>query len=247
MFPTIKAVTPTRLKRLFSDVLSRSPRLECPICGGSARAFLPFGRVPRPNAKCPTCGSLERHRQLWLFFRRQTDLFDGRRKSMLHFAPERMLATRLSKIDNLQYVSADLIDRSAAVRVDITNMPFTTGAFDVLLCSHVLEHIPDDRRAMRECLRVMKQEGLAIFMVPVTVPVTVEDPTITDPAERERLFGQHDHVRCYGMDIVQRLEQAGFEVATLSTRDIAGPDASRYAIPEHASPLFFCTRQRSQS
>jgi SAM-dependent methyltransferase len=244
MLQRIKRATPPAVKRLLKRALPPYRRLHCPLCGARAAEFLPFGLVKRANAKCPTCGSLERHRFLWLFFQQRTDLFKDARKTMLHFAPEPTLVRRLSDVANLLYVTADLLAASAMVKVDITEMPFAKETFDVLCCSHVLEHVPDDRKAMRECLRVLKPDGWAVFLVPVTVQVTFEDPTISDPAERERLFGQRDHVRRYGLDVITRLEQAGFEVATYYPHDIGGALAARHAIPEQGSPILFCRRKR---
>jgi SAM-dependent methyltransferase len=166
-----------------------------------------------------------------MFFQRKTDLLDGRPKRLLHFAPERAIASRLRTIGNLDYVTADLFDPNASISVDITNMPSVPDAsFDFLYCSHVLEHVADDRKAIKECARVLKPEGRAVFMVPITANVTYEDPSITDPRERERLFGQHDHVRRYGPDLLGRLQAGGFDVRVFSATEVVGLRRRRYAI-----------------
>jgi len=217
-------------------------RLQCPICGAWERHFGSFGLVPRPNAQCPSCGALERHRLVWLFIQRHTDLLTGGRNKMLHFAPEPLFSSRLSRLGDLDYTTADLYNSAAMVKADITALQFSDETFDVIYCSHVLEHIPDDRKAMRECRRVLKKNGYAIILVPITTTSTIEDPSVKDPKERERLFGQHDHVRRYGPDFADRLCESGFNVAVYTTADIAGVDANRFAIPPNEGPVYLCRR-----
>jgi hypothetical protein len=184
----------------------------CPVCRRFSAGFRPFGVKRRPNATCPRCGSLERHRLLWLYFGCRTDLFDGRPKSLLHVAPERHLAPLLWQVPGLTYLSADLDSPLAMASMDLTDAPYPDASFDVILCNHVLEHVPDDRRAMQELFRMLKPGGWAVLQVPMSGEKTDEDPTVTDPKERERRFGQSDHVRMYGRDYGDRLADAGFEV-----------------------------------
>lgn len=199
----------------------------CPICRSRHDQFRPFGTPPRANALCPTCTSLERHRALWLFLERCTDFFASPNLRMLHFAPEACLERRFRQL-LAGYVTADLLDSRADVRADITALQFNDASFDIVYCSHVLEHVPDDHKAMRELYRVLDSDGLAIVMVPLRGAVTEEDLSITDPQERARRYGQADHVRYYGMDIVTRLQAAGFDVQRIDThklfvaQDIAG-------------------------
>jgi hypothetical protein len=203
----------------------------CPVCEGSSRKFRPFGEVRRPDAKCPRCGALDRHRFIWLYFSRRTDLFDGKPKRMLHVAPEQWFEPRLRARLGPGYLTADLIDPHVMQRMDITQIPYPDGTFDVIYCSHVLEHVPDDRRAMREFRRVLKPGGWAVLMVPITADKTFEDPTVTDPAERRRLFGQADHVRRCGPDYAERLRDAGFRITVIQHTDlISRADAERMAI-----------------
>ena len=184
----------------------------CPCCQAHLRRFKPFGVVPRPEACCPVCWSLERHRLINLYMTQKTDLLDGRRKRMLHVAPEPQLSWWFQAQPHIDYLSADLFAVNAMVKMDITDIQYPDDSFDVIYCSHVLEHVPDDRKAMREFRRVLRPGGWAILQVPITADVTFEDPTVTTPAERERLFGQHDHVRRYGPDYKDRLGDAGFSV-----------------------------------
>ncbi len=194
----------------------RGDTVACPVCGGRFRKFLPYGRFnARPNALCPNCLSLERHRLIWLFLQKQTAFFSTK-QSVLHIAPEACFIPRFEKIHGDQYVTADLESPLAKVKMDIHRMPFANDSFDVVLCNHVLEHVDDDIQAMREIARVLKPGGYAILQVPFFNPVqekTFSDPTITDRKMREQMFGQDDHVRRYGHDYVERIASAGLEAA----------------------------------
>jgi SAM-dependent methyltransferase len=189
----------------------RGDVVECPCCEASFSRFLPHRG--RERAKCPGCGSLERHRVLWLYLRRETDLFD-RPGAMLHIAPEYALKRRLAQLPDLHYVTGDIDSPLADHLLDVMDIPFAAGSFDFLICNHVLEHVEDDRRALAEIRRVLAPGGWAILMCPVDRrrARTLEDPRATTPAARHRLFGQSDHVRLYGRDYVDRLAEAGFAV-----------------------------------
>jgi SAM-dependent methyltransferase len=189
----------------------RGDAVECPCCGSSFSRFLPHRG--RQQAKCPRCGSLERHRVLWLFLERETDLFE-RRGAMLHIAPEYALQRRLSRLPGLRYVTGDLDSPLADHHLDVMDLPFPAASFDFLICNHVLEHVADDRRAMAEIHRVLAPGGWAILMCPVDRrrETTLEDPSARSPQERHRLFGQGDHLRLYGSDYADRLAAAGFAV-----------------------------------
>jgi SAM-dependent methyltransferase len=188
--------------------------VTCPICEKSFSKFLPYGRInPRPNALCPNCQSLERHRLIWLYLKEKTDFFN-RDQHILHIAPEACFIKRFEVRHGDRYITADIESPLAKVKMDIHKIPFPENTFDVVLCNHVLEHVNDDLQAMREIRRVLRPGGFAILQVPFFSPVsekTVEDPSITDPKERERLFGQDDHVRKYGTDYSTRLERAGLK------------------------------------
>lgn len=192
--------------------------VQCPVCGARYRKFMPYGYVEtRPNALCPRCLALERHRLLWLWFTRNTDILSTAPK-LLHIAPEVCLMRRFKKIyagakaDN--YVTADLESPLAKVKMDVQDIPFADGTFDVVFCNHILEHVVDDRLAMREMYRVMRSGGWGVMLSPVdeSRETTFEDDSITDPEERTRIFGQYDHRRVYGRDYAGRLREAGFEV-----------------------------------
>lgn len=214
----------------------------CTCCNRSFPAFLDFGVVPRPNAQCPGCGSLERHRLLWLYLRSRTNIFTDPLR-VLHVAPEPVFQKALQGLANLRYVSADLHSPHAMVAMDMTRAPIADGSFDAVLCSHVLEHIPDDRAAMREIRRILAPDGWAILQVPIdsSLEFTFEDPTVTSPADRQRLFGQRDHVRMYGRDYRSRLEQAGFLVTVDRFVDeLSSAAAADYCVLDE--DIYFCRR-----
>ena len=184
-----------------------------PIDGRSYRRFLPYGYgKQRANALSPGTLSLERHRQMWLYLQNETQFFTEKLK-VLHIAPEQEFLRRFKKMDNLDYTSADLFSPIVDVKADILDLPFADNSFDVIICNHVLEHIVDDRKAMSELYRVMKPGGWGILQVPMknSLEKTYEDFTITDPKERQKHFGQYDHVRWYGMDYFDRLRSVGFQ------------------------------------
>lgn len=185
-----------------------------PIDGKTYRTFLPYGYgKQRKNALSPGTLSLERHRQMWLYLQNETDFFSGNYK-VLHIAPEQEFLRRFKKMKNLEYISADLYSPIVDVKADILNLPFGDESFDIVFCNHVLEHIEDDRTAMKELYRVMKKGGWGIFQVPLKngLADTYEDFSIKDPKERQKHFGQYDHVRWYGIDYFDRLKSIGFEV-----------------------------------
>ena len=193
---------------------------ECPLCGCRRRKFLPYGYVTqRENALCPNCLALERHRTLWLWLLRESDIGRGAMAlpRLLHVAPEVALMRKFNKIYAAQpadYVTADLESPLADLHFDIQHIPLEDESFDAVICNHILEHVEDDRQAMREIKRILRKGGWGVILSPVDMQreTTFEDDTITDEAERTRIFGQYDHRRIYGRDYAKRLERAGFEV-----------------------------------
>jgi SAM-dependent methyltransferase len=187
-------------------------QVECPICKNHYRQFLPYGRInPRPNALCPGCLSLERHRLIWLYLQQKTNFFQQKLR-VLHIAPEHCFMKPFEALHGERYITADIESPLAKVKMDIHEIPFGENHFDVVLCNHVLEHVKDDIKAMSEIKRVLKPDGWAILQVPFFSPVpdvTFEDNSITDPREREKIFGQDDHVRMFGKDYTKRIATAG--------------------------------------
>ncbi len=226
----------------------RGDLVECPCCGSTFSRFLPHRG--RSHAKCPRCGSLERHRLLWLFLERETDLFAGGR-SLLHLAPEYAFLRRLSRTAGLRYVTGDLDSALADLELDVMDLPFGNESFDSLICNHVLEHVEDDRRALAEFHRVLRSGGWAILMCPVDRrrAATLEDATVRAPADRHRVFGQSDHVRLYGRDYADRLAGAGFAVRADRYLDgFDGRSVARLGLRREADDafgveeIFFCAK-----
>ncbi len=233
------------IQSLKSAVKRAAPyyRYHCPICDHWAHEFLPATPEPRPNCVCPNCDSRERHRLTWLFLERKTDLFDGRPKRMLHVAAERAFSRRLQAVAGVYYLTADLDNPSAMVQMDIMDIQYPAASFDVILCSHVLEHVTDDRQAMHEFHRVLSPGGWAVMLVPVSVDATIEDPSITDPVLRKQLFGHPEHVRQYGLDFADRLRDAGFAVEVYRPGDVVtARELERCAILPTEWPLFYCKK-----
>lgn len=185
-----------------------------PIDSKSFKSFLPYGYgKQRNNVLSPSTLSLERHRLLWLYLKNETDFFSVEKK-VLHFAPEQAFYKRFRKMSNLDYVTTDLNSPLADVKADICNLPFKDNEFDIILCNHVLEHIPDDTKAMEELYRILKPGGFGVFQIPQDLnrETTFEDDSITDKKERAKIFGQYDHVRIYGRDYFDKLRSVGFKV-----------------------------------
>lgn len=231
--------------RPFLALYLRGKKYEDPIDGKTFRKFLPYGYgSPRANVLSPSTLSLERHRLLWLYLTRETDFFSKPLK-VLHVAPEQAFYKRFKNQKNLTYITTDLYSPLADVKADLCALPFEDDSFDVIFCNHVLEHIPNDAQAMRELYRVMKKGGWGIFQVPQDINRihTFEDDTITDPAERTRIFGQYDHVRVYGLDYFDKLRQVGFEVEEIAySTHFTTEEIERYRIvPQEILPL--CKKQ----
>jgi len=204
-----------------------------PIDGKSFRKFLPYGyENPRENVLSPSTLSLERHRLLWLYLKNETKFFNQPLK-LLHFAPEQAFYKRFKELENLEYTTTDLNSPLADVKADICDLPFKDDTFDVILCNHVLEHIPNDTKAMQELFRVMKPGGWGIFQIPQDInrAKTFEDNTITDKKERARVFGQYDHVRIYGRDYFDKLRSVGFRVEEVDyTNTLSKEDVKKYRL-----------------
>lgn len=204
-----------------------------PIDGKSFKTFLPYGYgQQRNNVLSPSTLSLERHRLLWLYLQNETNFFSDNLK-VLHFAPEQAFYKRFRKLKNLDYTTTDLNSPLADVKADICDLPFEDNSYDVILCNHVLEHIPDDTKAMHELYRVMKPGGWGIFQIPQDIlrETTFEDNNITDKKERAEIFGQYDHVRIYGLDYFDKLRHIGFTVEEVDyTNKLSAFDVEKYCL-----------------
>jgi hypothetical protein len=213
---------------------------ECPLCGWTGLQFLPRTnpRKHKFDSFCPRCSSAERHRLAYHALHRTI----GTPTRTLHFAPEEIIAGWLRRVSR-DYLSGDLNPKRAMRKLDVTAIDCESEAFDLIWCSHVLEHVMDDAVAMRELYRVTRPGGLCVVQVPIWRALTFEDPSVTAPAERERVFYQHDHVRLYGQDIRERLAAAGFDVEVVRTTDFDPAEIGRYSL-NHISTneIFLCRR-----
>jgi SAM-dependent methyltransferase len=207
---------------------------ECNVCGYKG-PFYPWGLNLRRDAACPRCHSFERHRlfALWL----NENLAEIKGKHVLHFAPEKSVKRIVETISG-RYVTADLMDTNADMKLDIENIGMK-DAFDVVIASHVLEHV-DDRKALHSIYESLRPNGILLAMTPIIENMrTFEDASITDPKQRELYFGQNDHVRYFGGDFDRRLQDAGFSVLRFTPEE---PFISRYSLMR-GETLFICRKQ----
>jgi SAM-dependent methyltransferase len=217
----------------------RSQRKMCPVCLANFEEYAPYGT--RKRARCPACSASERHRLSWLFMKARTDLFKQPTR-FLHFAPEPIFQRQLELYLTIDYTTASYDPDKPDEGVDLQNLPYADNSFDMFYCSHVLEHVPDDRKAMRELGRVLRPDGLGIIMVPArNEPTTYEDSTITTPEGRLKAFGKLDHLRWYGRDFPDRLGEQGFDVEVAYCHDhFSLEEQSRYGL--RAEPIYVCRR-----
>ncbi|MBX7132316.1 MAG: class I SAM-dependent methyltransferase [Fimbriimonadaceae bacterium] len=246
----IKKVVPAKARAAMRDLQWKADKFglayQCCVCGARLKEFELRG-IDAPVLKelqiapggprrvtCPHCQSYDRERLLYLFLRDKTDLFTSH-KRILHFAPETCIFDKLSKGGHDVYATVDLFpEANVEFLTDICRLSFQTGSFDVLLCCHVLEHIPDDRLAMRELQRVVKPGGWAVIQVPMSMKLqsTIEDPSVTSEEERLKRFGQKDHVRVYAeTDYLERLRESGWCVEVVDLiAEMGDEKATKYAL-----------------
>ncbi|WP_336328830.1 class I SAM-dependent methyltransferase [Halovenus sp. HT40] len=225
------------------------------MCDFSGRAFVPAGPRSRRDAKCPKCGARERHRLLWCYIKNEIDWAESN-KDILYIAPTDPITEKLRELEcNITNVDLNMPD--VDVHLDMTNLPFDSQSFDGIICSHVLEHIPDDRAAMSEMYRILAPNGVALVMVPKakTREDTYEDESITSPRDREKEFGTRSHVRLYGMDISQRLSETGFDVSVVTyARELGKEATERYGLrideqflERELEDIHYCKKSHSTS
>lgn len=207
----------------------------CPICESKLRKF--------KSESCPKCGAGTRHRTLWLFLLKKTDFF-RKKLDVLHFAPEHCFFKKMKKIQNINYLSADLGSPRAMVEIDMTNIKYPDNSFDVLISSHVLEHVENDLKAMKELHRVQRSDGWSIHLVPIDYSKndTFENPLIKSPEERKKIYGHYDHKRIYGKDYKKRLESSGFRVAVFKTEDFCDENEIYKMGLKKDTEIYYCSK-----
>jgi predicted SAM-dependent methyltransferase len=223
-------------------------KIECCVCGYKAHSFQDHGLIARKNAKCPKCQSLERTRMLWHFMVNELNI-KNKKIDFLHIAPDKGISEQLLKLSNVTYTAGDYFAegysyKGNVMHLDIREMPFEDNSFDMVLCEHVLEHIEEDHKAMKEVLRVLRSGGMAILQVPIdySKAKTYEDFSITSPEERIKHFGQFDHVRQYGLDYKDRLSNAGFVVEIIDYSAKVGKSVAVKNAFMLRDDLYLCTK-----
>lgn len=210
-------------------------KVECPVCRKHYRKFLPYGYVKsRENALCPNCLSLERHRLLWLYLNNRTNLFKDNLR-FLHIAPELCFISKFKKAGNLTYHTADLESPWADIHLNVEEMPLEDESYDVIMANHILEHVENLDKALKEIYRVLKKGGWAILLSPINPEreTTYSDSSITEPLEREKHFGQKDHLREFGQDYAEVLSMSGLEVkADNYIEELKPEEIKRFAIAQ---------------
>lgn len=209
--------------------------VQCPVCRRSFRHLVNVGGARSPRFQCPGCGAHDRHRLLALYL----DEHDAGGR-VLHFAPEPMIARRFEERPGVAYVTGDLGARATDVQLDITALPIRDRSFDLVLCSHVLEHVPDDAAALAEVRRVVATTGVALLQVPVKEPGrTVEIGELASEADRRAMAGDHGHVRSYGRDFADRARAAGLAVTVVTAATMGEGVSDRHAV-DPSEELFVC-------
>ncbi len=202
--------------RLFAPLLYKGNKVECPVCERKFRKFLSYGSsvAHREGVLCPYDLTLERHRLMWLYLKQESNFFTAEKLDVLHIAPEQCFHKKFKEQKNLNYLTGDLVSPIADMHFDLHEIPLDDNKFDVVFCNHVMEHVDDALKCMKELHRVLRPGGWGIMQVPLdtTRSETYEDWSITSPEEREKHFWQKDHVRLFGLDYPQWLEKAGFRV-----------------------------------
>lgn len=235
-----------KLRLIFLKIKYRGNSVLCPCCKSSFREFAPFGDSRRKNAWCPNCQGLERHRLLWMYFEKKTNLYQ-RPLKVLHVAPEDIFFNHFKKQQNIDYYPVDIYPNlypNGTKYFDLLNPGADVEKYDVIICNHVFQYIEEDKRAMANIYKLMKPGGWGIMQVPINGknPVTYEDASITDPLERLKAFGLKEHVRYYGLDYADRLRDAGFKVNVDDyTKEFSDKDNYKYGFWK-GDAVYYCTK-----
>lgn len=248
MIQSIKKLIPTRIKetiRAGNLILHKGNKYHCPFCGYNSKDLFPIGiDIPVLNEKkvigaglrnggCYKCGSNDRERLIYAYLIDKINILNKSKKiKILHLAPEKNLSKVLLNL-GYDYICGDLFTEGYKYpdyvqNMNVLNIPYEDNFFDIIICNHLLEHVPDDIKAMKELYRVLKNGGKAILQVPISKnsKETFEDFSVTDTKEREIIFGQFDHIRIYGQDYTDRLQSVGF----LTERINISEEFSKYGV-----------------
>ena len=218
---------------------------ECPLCNNTFWKYLPGGEIVRQNALCPYCESLERFRAWHMYYGEEGLYQTAPSRTLLHFAPEKGIYDSFTRLSNLDYYPVDYNPDFQGIRdtIDIQNIKYADNMFDVIICNNVLEHIPNDRAAIKELRRVLKKDGVAYITVPFlfSCDTTLENPEYNTPELRVRYYGSYDHLRQYGSDFASVLRDEGFVVCEVKPNGRYTPEElKKYGILEDEI-VFKCT------
>lgn len=236
-------------------------RKSCVICGKHVWRFMPYRRDhdgPPPlinaldvigsdthNFECPRCGSNDRERHLLLYLHSFGLLDQMQGKTILHFAPEKHLSKKIASCHPARYVRCDLYPTSPEIqRMNLLDVQFADETFDFVIANHVLEHVADDRRALTEIRRVLKKDGRAILQTPYSDKLhrTWQDDGVDTDEARLQAYGQSDHVRLFGRDIVERFSAAGLASRVRVHGDLIPPADARHLGVNSREPFFMFQR-----
>lgn len=232
---------PRKIRQFIKKIIFLGNKYYCNVCNSHLRFF----ELENSIKVCPICGVSDRHRWAWFYFINSGVFKNNHDQFMLHIAPETEFYCRIKKILENTYITTDMYDmRNIMIKSDISRLPFYSNSFSIVYCSHVLEHVTDDLAALNEIYRVLKKNGKAVILVPVsTNEATFENSSITDPEARKKAFGQEDHLRLYGSDLIKRLESPGFEVSTLLPDDFMNETQISLMGINPFEKLFVCTKK----
>lgn len=236
-----------KIRKLFYGLQFIGDGHQCYICKKKLRRFVPYGRgikaVPLllrelrvvgsdvENFSCPHCDCTDRERHLSMYFDRLQLWSRIRGGAVIHFAPEVQLSELIKQAAPGLYVKADLNPKTPDTqKIDITKVPYPDGTFDVVVCNHVLEHLPSDAEALSEISRVLKPGGIAIVQTPFSplLDTSIVSPLINDDQLRRRYYGEVDHYRLYGNDLFEKFRHAGLTVTLFSHNDVLKDYDHRY-------------------
>ena len=248
----VKVDSPSQAVKPAAQPVVKTPAPEpadkyCIVCDNPVHKFIPLdyeielfhihhviGGGLSPNCICPSCNAYDRERWIHYVLKNKLHLYEASGR-VLHFAPERVLLKFMSQSKNIDYYTCDITPGRAMHIVDITDIQFRDNTFDYVICNHVLEHIPDEQKAISEVLRVLKPDGKWIFSFPICTDMqTYEDPTVVSEEDRLQKFGQEDHVRLYGYDYKERFEAHGLNLEFFSPQDeLSAEEIEKYGfIPD---------------
>lgn len=215
----------------------------CPVCDKPSKKFVKHEHIE--NARCVHCGAHERHRIVWLYLSRKTDLFNGAPKKMLTVGVDLPFEKPLKSRLGANYLTADLFNPLAMIKMDVTDIHYPDASFDVIYCSHVLAYVPNDRQGMRELFRVLKPHGWAIFADPIRYTKTIDLPFIDKASGTFKTFDtEEDIFHHYGPDYEERLRTAGFKTQAIRPADFLNAEEMEYmGITTMANDIFYCTKE----